>query len=575
MLRIALATARRTPVARLSRAWFHKSAYFMDSESPITPWYVTEARKTEQQSEKHSSPLPDLPPNAPAELEGIVRYAAEEMGLKDVVIIDKRSKDDVSGAVGPSLLVLGTGASPRHLGTAGALLQTHLKSEYGIHSGREGVLTTNFVKLHNRRQKRRQQRQRMASGANSSSLARVGTWVAIDTKIDNIYVHLMTPERRDEVDLEHLDEYLDEFEAEETNEIADTEYFDPVGISSSSSSSSSSPSSVGGKRSFHTSARIFQDSIPENREELALENLDAERRSDLSLQSPEVVNFLKHFPELPTREDWKVRLRFFSLCAINSPSFPLSKVVEEAEQQQISGFPLDAEDIEEVMASICYHGQSQFTTVVRDDEATAAWRELCDLKAQLLHKFYTVALEPAERSLLGNQRLLTLLYRTFTCPTADSTTPAAALQFNEVGASEEEEVKELDAFYDLARLTPVRYILESTNELQDIETVAMLLSSLANARLTSPFWKVAEGALLHANTRQFSSQLAELVVGLAVKSSDPKQIEYAIATYLPQKVLNDGVKLTPNLVAAVRSGLNIVDREGLEYKSVRKVLEAH
>lgn len=541
----------------------------MDSEGPITPWYVTEARKTEQQQgEKPGAPLPDLPSNAPAELEGIVRFATEDMGLKDVIIIDKRKEDEVSGAVGPSLLVLGTGASPRHLGTAGALLQTHLKNEFGIHSGKEGILTTNFVKLHNRRQKRRQQRQRMASAANSTSLTRVGTWVAIDTKLDNIYVHLMTPERRAEVDLEHLDEYLQEFDAEEeANEIADTEYFDPVGVSSTA---------FNGKRGFHTSARIFQDSnIPENREELALENLDAERRSDLSMQSPEVVNFLTHFPELPTREDWKVRLRFFALCAINSPSFPLSKVVEEAEYQQVSGFPLDSEDIEEVMASICYHGQSQFSTVVRDDEATAAWRELCDLKAEQLLKFYSFALEPAEHSLLGNQRLLTLLYRTFTCPTAESTTPAAALQFDQTGASEDSEVpKQLDAFYDLARLTPVRYILESTNELQNIETVAMLLSSLANARMFSPFWKVAEGALMHANARQFASQLAELVVGLAVKSNEHKVIEYAISTYLPQKVLNDGVKLTPNLVAAVRSGLNIVDREGAEYRSVRKVLEA-
>jgi len=533
--------------------------YSQNSPSdPITPWYVAEAVKnTGPDVTKMSVDLPTMPQNRPESLEKVVEFAMNDMGLKDVVVVDKRGADEESTALGPALMVLGTGTSSKHLGSAGALLMTWLKKNYHIYAGREGVLTTNFVKLHNRRQKRRQQRHRTAK--EDSQLQRVGSWIAVDTKLDNIYVHLMTADRRAEVDLENLGEYLEEDADPADLEKLEQQFAEPA---PAHGHPTKNPGKLG-RRSYST-----QSTVPSSREELALENLAAEKREDLAEDSPEVLSFVQHFPEVPLREHWKQRLNFFALAVIQSSLFSPSRLIKEAELQQASGFVLDAEDVELIVSAICYHGQAHFSTLSRDDESVAAWAEMCNIKADLLVQLYDFALRPLGRSLITNERLLTLLYRTFTGLCASSTTPSQALAAVNTPASQP-----LEVFMDVRRAVALRYLLETTGEMKNLQTVSMLLTSLCTKDQFDAFWKTCSIATLNAANPEFSEHIVDLAVSLVVHSGDHAQIKYAIQSFVPNLIMAGNVRLTRTTVKAMDAGLAIVDsqRNG-NFESVRKII---
>lgn len=528
----------------------------------VTPWYVDEARNSSNGEENSlsTSKLPNIPDNSPESLTRILDIASKEMGLRNLAVIDRRSEDEfTSTALGPSIIVLGTGTSTRHLGSAGRLLLRWLKNEYGIHAGREGILSANFVKVHSRRQKKRQQRQRMASPS-SADLQRVGPWVAIDTKKDNIFVHLMTAERREEIDLERMNimESSPEFL---TSELLDGDFSDPaqptVAVSSTKSSSI-------GRRSFSTM------STASTREELALENLIHGKRNDITEESTEILDFTSNFPILPTLSDSKIRLEFFSTAVILSPVFSLKRVVKEAEFYQASGYILDDDDVEMLLSSVCYHGQSYFASLSASDENEALWSDLCDYKAQILLDLYDVVFRPAGRTILGSPRLLVLLYRTFTGMSVDSTTPTAA----SINPSPAE--KSLTVFFDSKRLHSLRYLLESTGEFQDIRTVGMIMTSLANRGLYDAFWRVVDVAILSRSSQISSEIIAELALSLVVKTGDDEQIGFAIQTFLPNSILTKEIRLTPALFKAVEAGLATIRQEDEgRFRSVRAILEQY
>lgn len=539
------------------------SKYLVERKNEVlTPWYVNEARNFID-GKDHSlgaSKLPELPANSPESLRHILSIASEEMGLRDLVILDRRLEDEfTSSALGPSIIVLGTGTSTKHLSSAGKLLLKWLKNEHGVHAGREGILSSKSVKVHSRRQKKRQQRQRMVS-PNSGDLQRVSPWVAIDTKLDNIYVHLMTAERRDEIDLEHLGEPDNSAEmliAESLEE----EFSDPV--------QQRVPTS---KRDLQPTGRRNFSSMPtaSTREELALENLIKANRSDITENSEEVLEFASNFPKFPSLSDLKVRLEFFSAAASLSPVFSLKRVIKEAEFYQASGHVLEDDDLEMLLSSICYHGQSYFSSLSATKENAALWKDLCDYKAQILLELYDLAFRPSGRTFLGSPRLLALLYRTFTGMSVDSTTPIAA-SINPTPAE-----KSLKAFFDSKRLHPLRYLLESTAEFQNIRTVGMIMTSLANRGLYDAFWRVVDIAILSRSSKSSSETIAELALSLVVKTGDYAQIGFAIQTFLPNSILIKEIRLTPALVKAVEAGLATIRKqdEG-RFRSVRAILEQY
>lgn len=118
------------------------------------PWYLKEEPPRHPSLVQHSQPLPEVPENVPLILHELVNYAAEDMGLDDLKLLDLRTLDPPA-ALGPNLIMLfGTARSERHLHVSGRHLVSWLRRK-GIKAHADGVLGPNEFKIKMRRKQRK------------------------------------------------------------------------------------------------------------------------------------------------------------------------------------------------------------------------------------------------------------------------------------------------------------------------------------------------------------------------------------------------------------------------------------
>ncbi|KAK7715149.1 ATPase synthesis protein 25 mitochondrial [Diaporthe eres] len=118
------------------------------------PWYLQEEPPRHPSLVQHSQPLPEVPDNVPFILHELVKYAAEDMGLDSLKLLDLRTLDPPA-ALGPNLIMLfGTARSERHLHVSGRHLVSWLRRK-GINSHADGILGPKEFKIKMRRKQRK------------------------------------------------------------------------------------------------------------------------------------------------------------------------------------------------------------------------------------------------------------------------------------------------------------------------------------------------------------------------------------------------------------------------------------
>lgn len=118
------------------------------------PWYLQEEAPRHPSLIQHSQTLPEVPDNVPGILHDLVKYAAEDMGLDNVKLLDLRTLDPPA-ALGPNLIMLfGTARSERHLHVSGRHLISWLRSK-GINAHADGIVGPNEFKIKMRRKQRK------------------------------------------------------------------------------------------------------------------------------------------------------------------------------------------------------------------------------------------------------------------------------------------------------------------------------------------------------------------------------------------------------------------------------------
>lgn len=160
------------PAALANRARFFSSHKAVDEAASFTedgsrtqqaekgsgqgeqPWYLQEEPPRHPSLVQHSQPLPEVPENVPPILQNLVKYAAEDMGLDDLKLLDLRTLDPPA-ALGPNLIMLfGTARSERHLHVSGRHLTSWLRRK-GIKAHADGLLGPNEFKIKMRRKRRK------------------------------------------------------------------------------------------------------------------------------------------------------------------------------------------------------------------------------------------------------------------------------------------------------------------------------------------------------------------------------------------------------------------------------------
>ena len=118
------------------------------------PWYL-QVEPPAHGIATQPPPLPDIPDGSPPIIGSVLKYAAEELGLDDLSLLDLRALDPPS-ALGPNLFMLfGDARSNRHIHVSASRLVKWLRYEHNIHASADGLLGPRQRKRLHKRANRR------------------------------------------------------------------------------------------------------------------------------------------------------------------------------------------------------------------------------------------------------------------------------------------------------------------------------------------------------------------------------------------------------------------------------------
>jgi len=148
-------------------------------EDASLPWYLKVPPPRRTLTEFHpfveQQRLPDLPPNAPPSLQGILEHISIDLGLDNLCLLDLRPIDPPPALGTNLLMVIGTARSEKHLHVSADRFCRWLRSTYKLRPYADGLLGRNELKLKMRRKNRR-----------TKLLANVGAAIKDDNVDDGI-----------------------------------------------------------------------------------------------------------------------------------------------------------------------------------------------------------------------------------------------------------------------------------------------------------------------------------------------------------------------------------------------------
>ncbi|VVT54081.1 uncharacterized protein SAPINGB_P003897 [Magnusiomyces paraingens] len=183
----------------------HESQIETSIDSSI-PWYMRNNNEDlDQLNSALKEPIPELPHESPESLGLLVEFLVRDLGLTDIKFIDLRDRDPVTVFGPDAIMILATGMNDRHIGKATQSLLTWIKQNHGIVPHKEGIYTAGYIKVQKRRQKKRSKKFAMADETYENLNSRLSTnWMTMDTKVDDIFIHVFTEDKRRSVDLEYV-----------------------------------------------------------------------------------------------------------------------------------------------------------------------------------------------------------------------------------------------------------------------------------------------------------------------------------------------------------------------------------
>lgn len=173
------------------------------NDNDSIPWYLRPLSSSTLTTPIFKAEMPSLPPKAHPSIEPLVRYMIDNLGLTDFKVFDIRDLDDdlPISSLG-DFMIIAQGKSEKHLQNASQDLVTFLKSKHGVVPFVEGLIKPNSMM----RLKKRMKKRMLSKKSDKDGEFGIGfnSWIMVDTKVRNVFVHLMTPERRAMMNLEYI-----------------------------------------------------------------------------------------------------------------------------------------------------------------------------------------------------------------------------------------------------------------------------------------------------------------------------------------------------------------------------------
>ena len=586
-----------------------------EAAADAVPWYLRSSETYTQLNPALNEPIPEFPENAPESLKTLVTEMIRELGFTNVTFIDLRNRTPVSIFGADAILILATGNTERHIGRGTNGLITFIKHNFNVVPSQEGIQTSGFLKVQRRRLKKKAKKlanadETFSYSAEASRFA--NNWVVLDTKVDSLLVHMMTPEKREALDLEYVwaeDPALLEEQRRlqlEQEESAEADLDHQQNQQSSSSSSFSTQGSIRGYHTYTVNKRWFSSQaprlnltqassssnmppVPNNNTQkaldiaaikgdyktaIALAQSSADQDSVLKAhinylfsaqpalltnESDVVKSFFSEFPKMPTKKDHRLRLQFLVKAHELNPSvFRLRALEEHLINPQASGLLVDIADVELVLSAIVSSKEY--------DSPDKTPFQISRKKSRVAYYMFKDVLRPQGTDLSYN--IYQLLFRLWL--DVPELSLAQALK-NPAPARDEttgEVIVERVPVLTPQAVTLFKFLRTSPRRMNQ-SVIYLALTAFANDNRWSHFFN-----LWHTIDKNlaFDNELFTRVAALVVKSGNCDAMLTFFETILQKQLMANPFLLDKDLAAIVKEGLLVLDPSENGFKHIREAV---
>lgn len=176
-----------------------------DDIGGFTPWYLRDENSSDL-VESREIQIPDVPDGAPQSLHDFLVLVAQEYGLREILIFDMKElaieKEIQVDTNSSDYNIIATGKSEKHVFNAANELRKYIKKEHSQLPKFEGIVTIGKNSRSRRRMRRNVGKGPLATDNEYGQPA--NSWIICNTGIDNIVIHMLTDERRQNLNLESL-----------------------------------------------------------------------------------------------------------------------------------------------------------------------------------------------------------------------------------------------------------------------------------------------------------------------------------------------------------------------------------
>ncbi|EDO15501.1 hypothetical protein Kpol_467p13 [Vanderwaltozyma polyspora DSM 70294] len=177
------------------------------------PWYLTMVKR--EKLVENNTILEDqvvkYPENSPGSLISIIEMLKTELGLTDILIFDLREKETnneynypTAAAKISDFMVLSTAQSTKHCEKCFVELNKMMKQKFNSIASVEGNINSNDERKKQKRLARKRNLERSSLAKNPTTSTSRDSWYLVDCHLDNIFVNILTKNRRKELNLEEL-----------------------------------------------------------------------------------------------------------------------------------------------------------------------------------------------------------------------------------------------------------------------------------------------------------------------------------------------------------------------------------
>lgn len=346
-----------------------------------------------------------MPEYAPAALDEFIHLLSSDYGLENIHLFDlltlEPSHDYHIDNQAADYIVICTGKSEKHIYKAASELRTYIKHHYDLLPRVEGMVSSILSPVARRRMLRRANKGPLATDNTYGKAP--NSWVMCDTYVDNIFIHILTKERREELFLESMwcrEEDIEKYspQKESYNDSDDIfigvrRYHTATAFSRAKGQFmnplSNSPYFAFSKRPLSTTQNNSLESI--------FHQLRNETSSILTLKLAQYKGeFLQQWPEKPTLQDFNMKYDFLRTLHLFSPETvsleeASSALLEKHNLLLILAAPEKADDIVSYTKLLIDSAEtSSVSDSLKPTEVHDLVRDAVDTKFDLLSKFISI-----------------------------------------------------------------------------------------------------------------------------------------------------------------------------------------